>query len=140
MGDNDIMAKVGSWSFLIGILIALIFGIVQAYSLESSDMDVFFSTDNGGLVAWVLVAIGVVIGILTVFGRGTLTVKEIPGFLFAGIALVVMGGVFQNSLVAGIKPILGSLLSGISLSLSIFVAPTVGILAVMAIWAMGKDV
>jgi hypothetical protein len=139
MSENGIMAKVGSLSFLIGILIALIFGIYQAYTLESAEAS-FFSTNNGGIVAWILVAIGVIIGLLTVFGKGTLTAKEVPGFLFAGIALVVMGGVFQSSIVMGIKPILGSLLAGVSLSLSIFVAPTVGILAVMAIWAMGKDV
>ncbi len=139
MGENGIMAKVGSLSFLIGILIALIFGIYQAYTIESAEA-AFFSTNNGGIVAWILVAIGGIIGLLTVFGKGTLTAKEVPGFLFAGIALVVMGGVFQSSIVIGIKPILGSLLAGVSLSLSIFVAPTVGILAVMAIWAMGKDV
>jgi hypothetical protein len=138
MSENGIMAKVGSLSFLIGIVIALIFGVVQAWTLKSSEP--FFSTSNGGIVAWILVAIGGIIGILTVFGKGTLTAKEVPGFLFAGIALVVMGGVFQSQTVTNITPYIGSLLAGVSLSLSIFVAPTVGILAVMAIWAMGKDV
>ena len=37
-------------------------------------------------------------------------------------------------------PWIGSLLVGISVSLSIFVAPAVGILAIKAIWDMGKDV
>jgi hypothetical protein len=38
-----------------------------------------------------------------------------------------------------ITPWIGSLLSGVSMSLAIFVAPTVGILAVRAIYNMGKD-
>jgi len=55
----------------------------------------------------------------------------------AGIALVVMYGVFQF---VTIKPYIGSLLAGISMSLAIFVAPAVGILSIKAIWDIGKEV
>ena len=55
----------------------------------------------------------------------------------AGIALVVMYGVF-NELEIGLG--LGALLKSISLSLALFVAPAVGILAIWTIWEMGKDV
>ena len=140
MAKNDIMTKVGSWSFLIGILIALIFGLYHAYTLESSDATAFFLTDDGGMVAWVLAVLGTIIGLLTIFGKGTITRKEIPGYLFAAMALVIMGAVFNNTVVESVKPWIGSLLSGVSLSLSIFVAPTVGLLAIKAIWDMGKDV
>lgn len=140
MANNEITAKVGSWAFLMGIFIALIFGFYQAYTLESTTEVAFFSTNDGGIVAWILALIGVVIGFLAVLGIGTVTTKEIPGFLFAGIALVVMGGVFQNATILGLKPYIGSLLAGVSLSLSIFVAPAVGILAIRAIWDIGKDV
>ncbi|MBN2066031.1 MAG: hypothetical protein JW771_04390 [Candidatus Thermoplasmatota archaeon] len=133
--QGDIMLKVGSWSFLVGILIALFVGLYQAWTLEGGED--FFATSNGGLVAWFLAAIGVIVGILAFMGKGTITQKEVPGFLMAGIALVVMYGVFKDIVM---NPWIGSLLHGISMSLAIFVAPAVGILAIKAIWDIGKDV
>ena len=137
--QEDMMLKLGSWAFLIGIVIALIVGIWQAYTLESTTEIAFFSTDAGGWVAWLLAIIGVIVGLLAFFGKGTITEKEIPAFLMAGIALVIMGGVFQNWNNI-LDPYLGSLLSGVSVSLAIFVAPAVGILAIKAIWDIGKEV
>lgn len=141
MSTSGIMTKVGSWAFIIGVIIALIVGLLQASSLEAGDGIEFFKTDNGGLVAWALAVIGAIIGILAVLGRGTITAKEVPGFLIAGIGLLLMGSVFTGiTNVYPLTPWIGSLLSGLSLSLSIFVAPVVGILAIKAIWDMGKDV
>lgn len=139
MAKDDFMLKLGSWAFLIGILIALIVGLYTAYTIESSDVDEFFGTDTGGIIAWVLAILGVIIGILAVYGRGTITKKETPGFLFAGIALIIMGAVFQQW-GGAIKPFIGSIFEGLSISLSIFIAPAIGILAIKAIWDMGKDV
>jgi len=134
---KDMYTKIGSWAFLIGIMIALIVGIYQAYTLESTTATAFFSTDAGGIIAWILAAIGGIVGILAFMGKGTITEKEVPAFLMAGIALVVMYGVFQG---VTITPFIGSLLAGVSLSLAIFVAPAVGILAIKAIWDIGKEV
>jgi len=136
MAKNDMMAKIGSWAFLIGIVIALLIGLYTATTIEDEAVEMFFDTDNGGYVAWVLAIIGAIVGILAVFGKGTITAKETPGFLIAGIALVVMYGVFKG---IAITPWIGSLFYGVSMSLSIFVAPAVGLLAVKAIWDMGKD-
>jgi len=134
MAKNDMMAKIGSWSFIVGIVIAGLVGLYTAITIE--DGNNFLLTTNGGYVAWVLAIIGVIVGLLAIFGKGTITQKEIPGFLMAGIALVVMYGVFKGVV---IDPWLGSLLHGISMSLSIFVAPAVGLLAIKAIYDMGKD-
>ena len=146
MAKSIIMSKVGSLAFILGIFIALIFGIMQAASIEASiddptkAGDIFFATDNGGLVAWALAVIGAIIGVLAVMGRGTITAKEVPGFLIAGIGLLIMGSVFTGiQSMYQLTPWIGSLFSGISVSLSIFVAPAVGILAIKAIWDMGKD-
>jgi hypothetical protein len=135
MAKDDIMLKIGSWSFLIGIIIALIIGLYQATTLESGDN--FFGTDTGGAVAWVLAILGAIVGIVAMLGKGTITKQEVPGFLIAGIGLVVMYGVFMG---ISLKPWIGSLLSGVSQSLAIFVAPAVGLLAIKAIWDMGKEV
>jgi hypothetical protein len=141
MAKEDLMQKIGSWAFLIGILVALIVGLYQAYTIESEEIQNFFQSDTGGAIAWVLAILGAVVGILAVMGKGTITKKETPGFLLAGIGLVVMGGIFTTmTALYSLKPFIGALLSGISMSLSIFVAPTVGILAIKAIWDMGKDV
>lgn len=137
MAKEDMMLKLGSWAFLIGILIALIVGLYQAYTLESTTATAFFGTDTGGIIAWLLAIIGAIVGILAFMGKGTITEKEVPAFLMAGIALVVMYGVFQGII---LKPYIGALLSGISQSLAIFVAPAVGILAIKAIWDIGKEV
>lgn len=135
---KDMYMKLGSWAFLIGIIIALIVGVYQAYTLASAETP-FFGTDAGGWTAWLLAIIGSIVGILAFMGKGTITEKEVPAFLMAGIALVVMGGVF-NTYWTFLNPIIGALLSGVSMSLSIFVAPAVGILAIKAIWDIGKEV
>lgn len=141
MAQDDLMQKIGSWAFLIGILIALIVGLYQAYTIESADVQNFFQSDTGGAIAWVLAILGAIVGILAVMGKGTITKKETPGFLLAGIGLVVMGGIFTTmTTLYSLKPFIGALLAGISMSLSIFVAPAVGILAIKAIWDMGKDI
>ncbi len=152
MAQNDMLAKIGSWAFIIGIVIALIVGLFQAVTLEdyyaeenAMDQmdkadDIFFRTDNGAFAAWGLAVIGAVIGVLAVMGKGTITKSETPGFLMAGIGLLVMGSIFwgiQDMYV--MTPWIGSLLVGISVSLSIFVAPAVGILAIKQIYDMGKD-
>jgi len=133
---KDMYTKFGSWVFLIGILIAFIVGLYQAYTLESGSN--FFETTVGGWSAWILAIIGVIVGLLSFMGEGTITKKEIPSFLTAGIALVVMGGVFNgwNEIFA---PYIGALLASISMSLSVFIAPAVGITAIKAIWDIGKD-
>ena len=135
MVKDDRMVKYGSWAFLIGILIAFCAGLYQAYTLGQAG-DAFFATEMGGWVAWVLAVLGVIVGVLAFLGRGTITAKEVPAFLMAGIALLVMYSVFKGVTIA---PWIGNLLHGVSMSMAIFVAPTVGILAVAVIWVVGRD-
>ena len=138
MAKDDLMLKIGSWSFLIGIIIALVIGLYQAYTLEN-DSSFLTGGNTGGAVAWVLAALGAIVGIIAFFGKGTITKQEAPSFLIAGIGLVVMYGVFSG-MSGMLKPWIGSLLQGISMCLAIFVAPAVGILAIKAIWDMGKQI
>ena len=135
MLKDEIMSKVGMFSFIIGISIAVLLGIVEAW-MKLDGTTLF--TENNVIIAWILGILGVIIGLLTVLGEGTITKKETPGFLIAGIALLVMYAVFKDlpSELIGIKEILES----ISLTLAIFVGPIVALLAIKAIWDMGKDV
>ena len=139
MLKDEIMTKVGMFSFIIGISISVLLGIVEAWmKLDSTPETTLFNSEIGLMIAWILVIIGVIIGLLTVLGEGTITKKETPGFLIAGIALLVMYAVFKDlpTNLTGIKEILES----ISFTLAIFVGPIVTLLALKAIWDMGKDV
>jgi hypothetical protein len=137
---NKMLGKIGSWAFIIGIAIAGVIGLYQGITMEEDILTSFFMTDFGGWIAWFLVILGAIVGILAALGKGTITSKETPGFLLAGIALVVMGGVFPAIVaVYGLQPYIGSLLAGVSVSMAIFVAPAVGLLAIKAIYDMGKD-
>jgi len=133
---KDMMGKVAIWAFIIGALIALLVGLWQAYTIEQNQQPVF-STDMGGWIAWILAILGAVVGLLAMLGKGTITKTELPAFLMAGIALLVMYGVFQGF---SIDPWIGSLFRGVSQALAIFIAPAVGILAIKTIWDIGKDV
>jgi len=133
------VGKLAIYAFIGGVALAIIFGIYQAYTIEKTPTDVFFTTNTGGIIAWLLVIIGAIVGVLAVMGKGTITKTEVPGFLTAGIALLVMYAVF-NTLGRAIPYLIGSLLSGISLSLAFFIAPAVGLLALKAAWDIGKSV
>jgi hypothetical protein len=138
---KDIWGKIAVWAFIIGVVIALVIGLWQAYNLQNSQTPIL-STDNGVWVGWVLAFLGLIVGLLAILGRGTITKSETPAFLMAGIALLVMNAVFNSMLGytgVGLKPWLGPLLAGISLPLAIFIAPAVGILAIKAIWDIGKE-
>jgi hypothetical protein len=133
---KDTMGKIAIWAFIIGALIALLVGLWQAYTLEQNQTPVFM-TDMGGWIAWLLAIIGAIVGLLAMLGKGTITKAEVPAFLMAGIALLVMYAVFQGFT---IDPWIGSLFRGVSQALAIFIAPAVGILAIKAIWDIGKEV
>jgi len=147
MDKDELMTKIGSWAFIIGILVALLVGLMQAMTYEEfldnplKIKDIFFSTELGGQVAWALALLGIIVGILAALGKGTISRNETQGFLLAGISLIIMGGVFPVMIAAyHLQPYLGSLLEGISVSLAIFIAPAVGILAIKTIWDIGRDV
>jgi hypothetical protein len=136
MEKGDMVGKLAIWAFVGGVVLALIFGLYQAYTIETGP-SAFFETNTGGIIAWLLVVIGVIVGLLAVMGKGTITKAEVPGFLTAGIALLVMYAVFKN--LSPIPYYIGSLLSGISICLALLVAPMVGLLALKEAWDIGKS-
>ena len=142
MEKGDLVGKLAIWAFILGTVIALIVGLYQAMSLGHGSLtDNFFTTNTGGWVAWFLVVIGGIVGVFAVLGKGTITKQEVPGFLLAGVALLVMYGVFGNSVsTTYLAPWLGALLIGISQSLALFIVPAVGLLALIVIWDIGKSV
>ncbi len=122
---EDMLKTIGSWLFLIGVLLSVIIGIVYGANLWSGD----------AWVATLLAVLGFIVGVLSFFAVGNITQERVPTFLIAALMLVGIGATspyFTNI------DVIGPYLSNIAGMLAVFVAPAAGILAIRAIWDAGK--
>ncbi|RMF54837.1 hypothetical protein D6745_04005 [Candidatus Woesearchaeota archaeon] len=108
-------AGFGKWVFLIGILIAVIIGLI------SPGMD-------DGLWVWILIVLGLVIGFLNI------TEKESTPFLVATITLVITTGALS-----GLGEFLGGILTAILKYVTVLVAPAAIVVAFKQVWALASD-
>lgn len=106
------MEKVGSWSFIIGFVIALLLGAIGTRSPT---------------IVYTLLVLGLIVGILNISDR------EIVPFLVATVALVVAG-----SAAAAIEQIPG-IIDNILVNITIFVVPAAVIASVKAIYALASN-
>jgi hypothetical protein len=114
--NTDLVAKIGSWAFIIGVIIALIVGG-------------FGNKDP--IVTTVLILLGLIVGLLNVTGR------ETTPFLLASVSLVIvssMGGAGLASVAS-----IGTTLQGILNAIMTFVMPATIIVALKAIYALAHD-
>lgn len=109
--------SLGSWAFILGVIIAIIAG------LAAGAIDVTAQ----GYVAIVLVILGLVVGFLNIGA------KEVTDFLIAAIALVAVGAANLGTI-----PVIGAYLSTMVLYIAAFVAPAALVVALKAIYAMGR--
>lgn len=105
--------KIGHWAFLVGVLVAIIVGLVPSAAASP-------------VVPWVLLVVGLLIGFLNV------TEKETTGFLVAAVALVVVS---DASNVARLGMTVTSILS----SIGAVVSPAAVVVALKAVYAMAND-
>ena len=125
------LKTIGSWLFLIGVVISIIVGlIVGAQWLEST-------SNTYGYVSLLLAVLGFVVGILSFFAVGSITHEKVPTFLIAALMLVGIGAALNTNFFAQIQYI-GPFFQGIATMLAIFAAPAAGLLAIRAIWDAGK--
>lgn len=117
--EVDLVARIGSWAFIIGIVVALLIGIFSGGAAVTP------------VATSVLIVLGLIVGLLNVTGR------ETTPFLLATVSLVIvsfMGGpVLAN--VAAIGPTLQAVLNAITT----FVIPATIIVALKAIYALAHD-
>ena len=125
---EELFKKVGSWLFLIGILLAVIVGLITGAN---------FWTDTSGYVTLLLAILGFVVGALTFFAVGNITPEKVPTFLLGALLLVGIGTAGSTNWFAEVN-IIGPYFTSIAGMLAIFVAPAAGILAIRAIWDAGK--
>lgn len=115
---TNLLAKVGSWAFIIGVIVALIVGIFSA------------GTANA-VTTSVLIVLGLIVGFLNVTGR------ETTPFLLAAVSLVIVSSLGGSKL--GMIPTIGATLEGTLGALMTFVIPATIIVALKAIWALAHD-
>jgi hypothetical protein len=106
------MEKIGTWAFLIGVLIAIIAGLVPSIAEPIT-------------IAWVLAILGLVVGLLNIRGG------ESQEFLTACIAIVIM--------VIGLQTPLGRTIGTILVNIVAFVAPAALLVALRAVWKLAED-
>ncbi len=104
------MAKVGKWAFILGFGIAVLtgFGVEQDW------------------FAWVLAALGLIVGFLNVTGA------ETQGFLLAAIGLMLSATAVQ------MLPIVGDVATGVMVNLVVFIAPAVLVVALKTLLHTGS--
>lgn len=116
---NKVRGIIGFVAFALGILIALVVGILNTVA------DIGPACQSAIIV--VLVILGIIVGALNIVTR------EIVPLLLATVALVVVGGVFAPLTALGI----GSMLDNILKLVATLMAPAAVIAAVRALWAVG---
>ena len=115
---------IGAWAFLVGVILAIIIGLFQTniHSISS-------------LFYIILVILGVLVGLLNVADR------DLNTFLIASVALVIVSGLGNNTLifVANISPILSSLSNVLSALLVMFIPATI-IVALKVVFAISSNI
>jgi len=106
------MKGLGSWAFLVGVILAVVLG---ALGLVTST------------ITWVLVVLGVIVGLLNI------TEKEAQPFLLAGVALVIVAALGRNVLQT--VTILGNIVDAI---VTLFV-PATAVVAIKEVFGAAKD-
>jgi hypothetical protein len=114
--EMDLVAKVGSWAFIIGVVVALLMGV--------------FGKGDMTVATTVLIILGLIVGLLNVTGR------ETTPFLLASVSLVIVSSMGGNVFPAyGFFAVLKTTLN----SVITFVMPATIIVALKAIYALAHD-
>ena len=108
--------KIGHYSFLAGVLIAVLAALIKDFLPEDT-------------TTLILVLLGLIVGFLNV------NAKETVEFLVAAIALMAAGAGAAN---LAIIPGIGTYLAGILKFILAFVAPAAVVVAFKAIYAMAE--
>ncbi|OIO41304.1 hypothetical protein COU56_02320 [Candidatus Pacearchaeota archaeon CG10_big_fil_rev_8_21_14_0_10_31_9] len=109
---GGLIGSLGGWAFLVGVILAVILGVLGPVS---------------GTWLIVLVVIGLVIGLLNVTGR------EVKPFLLSGVVLIIASALGQN-VMADVQ-ILDNILQAL---LAIFVPATV-IVAIKNVFTLARS-
>ena len=125
---EELLKKIGSWLFLVGILVAVIVGLIVGAS---------WYTDPNSYIAALLAILGFVVGLLSFFAMGSITHDKVPAFLIAALTLVGIGAL-SSTWTFGTYTGFAPYFLNITQYLAVFAAPAEGLLAIRAIWDARK--
>ena len=130
--------KIASWLFLIGVLIAVIVGLLAQvlWTPTMNETTGVMELNYPSYLTIALAVLGFVVGILSFLTIGNITHERIPTFLIAALILVGIGATGQYFINLDI---VGQYFANIAATLAIFAAPAAGLLAIRAIWDAGKS-
>ena len=115
--------KIGQYSFIGGVIIAVVLGLVPGSAL-------------GGATPWLaslLVVLGLIVGFLNVTG------KETKEFMLVATVLVIAAFVAKGSETLGGVEFIGPYLGGIFTQIIAFVVPATIVVGLKDIWSLGQN-
>ena len=115
--------KIGNYSFIGGVIIAVVLGLVPASAL-------------GGASPWLaslLVVLGLIVGFLNVTG------KETKEFMMVATVLIIAAFAGGASDTLGGVQLIGPYLSGIFAHVLAFVVPATVVVGLKDIWGLGAN-
>lgn len=116
MAKKNRKSLIGSWSFLVGFVLAIILGLGLGGAYQST-------------LLWVVFTLGIVVGLLNI------TATEVGAFLTGGTILVLVSFLgIQVGVFEGIAEVISHILKGI---LTLFVPATI-IVALKSVFVLAK--
>ena len=114
---------IGKYAFVVGVILAIILGLVSAEGLGSAR----------GWLWSILVVLGLVVGLMNVSG------KDVKEFLWIVAALVVVAYA-ANTQIAALANVelIGVYISGVFNSIMAFIVPAAVVAALKAAWNLAK--
>ena len=114
MAKKRDIPKLGHYSFMAGFILAIVLAFIPQW--------------RGAVTVWILVVLGVIVGLLDI------THKETHAFLVAAVALIIASSASAFALAAiweGLTAILGNII--------IFVSPAAIVVALRTVYALAED-
>jgi len=105
----------GAWAFLIGVILAVIFGFIATQLW----------------VIWVLVILGIIVGLLNIADA------EVQPFLLAGVVLVIVSA-FGGSVFTGLKLMNTAFLTNILNNMLMLFVPATVIVALKSVFSIAR--
>jgi|TARA_B100001964_G_C13988385_1_gene489498 hypothetical protein len=119
-GETTMDKKLGNYSFTIGVILAIVLGLVSL----------------GSATPWLtslLVVLGLIVGFLNVTG------KETKEFLTVATVLIIAAALGGASNTLGGVSYIGAYLSGVFSQVLAFVVPATVVVALKDIWNLGQN-
>ena len=123
MEVKTVEEKIGHYSFIGGVVIAVVLGLVPASTLGTAT----------GWLASLLVVLGLLVGFLNVTG------KETKEFMMVATVLIIAAFAGNASSTLGGVQFIGQYLQGIFTSVLAFVVPATVVVGLKDIWSLGQN-